>query len=123
MVEHAKSTTQTINKPFLQHIPEIKPVALIFLETRKQKYHILPIREQESDRKKEITDAYLLSKREHEVLQLVTRGLSNLEIAWKLEISDNTVKIHLRHIFDKLKVQSRTAAAVYAICQGWVSII
>jgi LuxR family maltose regulon positive regulatory protein len=53
-----------------------------------------------------------LSAREQEVYELLSQGLSNKEIAGTLFISESTVKVHVRHIFDKLGVRSRTAAAV-----------
>jgi ATP/maltotriose-dependent transcriptional regulator MalT len=55
-----------------------------------------------------------LSPREKEVLSLLAQGLSNREIGSSLFISPVTVKVHVRHIFDKLGVKSRTAAAMRA---------
>lgn len=55
-----------------------------------------------------------LSKREKEVLAMLARGLSNPEIGQALFISPATVKVHVRHIFDKLGVKSRAAAAMRA---------
>jgi two-component system, NarL family, response regulator LiaR len=55
-----------------------------------------------------------LSKREIEVLQLVAEGLTNLEIAERLFISDKTVKSHVSNILGKLHLADRTQAAVYA---------
>lgn len=55
-----------------------------------------------------------LSARELEVLRLVTQGASNQEIAYKLVVSVGTVKVHLKHIYSKLDVTSRTQAAARA---------
>ncbi|SHJ09038.1 response regulator transcription factor [Thermoclostridium caenicola] len=56
-----------------------------------------------------------LTKRELEVLRLLTKGMLNKEIAKTLYISEKTVKNHISSIFRKLDVQDRTQAAVYAI--------
>jgi DNA-binding NarL/FixJ family response regulator len=63
-----------------------------------------------------------LSPREMEILRCVTRGLSNKEIASELGISHQTVKNHMTSILDKLNVEDRTQAAVYALQRGWVRI-
>lgn len=57
----------------------------------------------------------LLTARELELLKMITSGKKNLEIATTLNISERTVKNHLSHVFDKLKVADRTQAAVFAI--------
>ena len=62
-----------------------------------------------------------LSPREREVLQLLTKGQTNREIARKLTVSVSTVKIHVEHILAKLEVSDRTQAAVRAIEMGLVS--
>jgi DNA-binding NarL/FixJ family response regulator len=59
-----------------------------------------------------------LSKREKEILGLLGHGLSNAEIGQRLFISPATVKIHVRHIFEKLGVRSRTEAALRAAQLG-----
>lgn len=58
-------------------------------------------------------DDDLLSPREMDVLSLVSRGLTNSEIARKLDISKNTVGFHLKNIFTKLNVTNRTEATVW----------
>jgi len=64
----------------------------------------------------------LLSEREMEVLKLATRGLSNQDIADELVLSLRTVQAHLGHIFNKLKVSSRTEAVVRALKEGWITL-
>lgn len=61
-----------------------------------------------------------LSTRETEILQHVTDGLSNKEIAHRLGISQQTVKNHMTSILTKLNVKDRTQAAVTALKHGWV---
>lgn len=61
-----------------------------------------------------------LSDRELDILKLVATGASNKEIAQKLFISSNTVKVHLRNIFSKINATSRTEAAMYAVRIGLV---
>ena len=61
-----------------------------------------------------------LTQREMEILQCVTSGLANKEIANRLSISERTVKNHLSNIMEKLHVNSRTQAAVYALRRGLV---
>ncbi|HEX2906747.1 MAG TPA: response regulator transcription factor [Phototrophicaceae bacterium] len=63
-----------------------------------------------------------LSPREMEILQFVTHGLSNKEIALKLRISQQTVKNHMTSILKKLNVEDRTQAAVNALRRGWVRL-
>jgi len=58
--------------------------------------------------------ASTLTEREREVLEHVARGKSNKVIAQALEISHNTVKLHVRHIMAKLDLNSRVEAAVFA---------
>ncbi len=61
-----------------------------------------------------------LTERELDVLRLVAQGASNPQIAEQLNITINTVKVHLRNILDKLQVENRTQAAAYAMRAGLV---
>ena len=63
-----------------------------------------------------------LSEREREIIHLVATGATNRMIAQELTISPNTVKVHLRNIFTKLEISSRTEATVIAIREGWVDV-
>jgi RNA polymerase sigma factor (sigma-70 family) len=58
-----------------------------------------------------------LTDREHQVMCLVSEGLSNKEIGRRLNISDGTIKVHLHHIYEKLEISNRTALAALAISQ------
>jgi len=64
--------------------------------------------------KGEISIHVELSKRETEILRLMTEGYTNLQISELLSISANTVKTHVNNIFNKLGVNDRTQAAVLA---------
>ncbi len=63
-----------------------------------------------------------LTKREVEVLQLVSRGLNNQRIAIRLGISETTVRMYVNNILSKLHLASRTQAALYALQQGLASL-
>ncbi len=62
-----------------------------------------------------------LTDREVEVLELIAQGLSNAEIAGKLAISLDTVKSHVKHVFNKLDVRDRAQAVIAAYESGLVS--
>jgi DNA-binding NarL/FixJ family response regulator len=63
-----------------------------------------------------------LSDREMEILALITRGMSNKQVAVELGISHQTVKNHMTSILRKLAVNDRTQAAVYALRKGWIRL-
>ncbi|WP_102692941.1 response regulator [Rummeliibacillus pycnus] len=65
---------------------------------------------------------HLLTKRECEVLQLLTDGQSNRAIGETLYISEKTVKNHVSSILQKMNVNDRTQAVVTAIKNGWVEV-
>lgn len=62
-----------------------------------------------------------LSKREHDVLVLIAQGQPNKEIAYRLDISPKTVQFHIKNIFIKLNVGSRTEAATEALKKGYLA--
>ncbi|GHC74368.1 DNA-binding response regulator [Nocardiopsis terrae] len=59
-----------------------------------------------------------LSERERDILALISRGLSNAEIAAELTVSLNTVKTHVRNVLSKLRLENRVQAVVYAFRTG-----
>lgn len=69
---------------------------------------------QERPREAPVAQKHLLTKREQEILTLVSRGYQNKEIGESLFISEKTVKTHLTNIFGKLKIKNRLQAALYA---------
>ncbi|MFP4138623.1 MAG: two-component system response regulator NarL [Halomonas sp.] len=63
-------------------------------------------------------DIHSLTQREREILRELAAGLSNKMIARKLEISEGTVKVHVKHLLKKLNLRSRVEAAVWAVQEG-----
>ena len=64
----------------------------------------------------------MLTDRELEIARAVATGATNQQIAQELTISVNTVKVHLKNIFVKLDIQSRTEVALYAVREGLVEV-
>lgn len=64
----------------------------------------------------------ILSERESQVLRLAAKGSANKEIAAELGLSVRTVHAHMRNIFDKLGVASRTEAVVLGLQHGWLDL-
>jgi two-component system nitrate/nitrite response regulator NarL len=67
----------------------------------------------QGDAKRDLIDS--LTERERQILQHLSRGESNKTIARALDISHDTVKLHVRHILAKLNLSSRVEAAVFAV--------
>jgi DNA-binding NarL/FixJ family response regulator len=74
------------------------------------------------DRLAERTPAVELTPRETEVLNSITRGQSNREIAEDLQITEKTVKIHVSAVLDKMGARDRTQATIYALQRGLVHL-
>ncbi|GAA3564606.1 two-component system response regulator NarL [Marinobacter xestospongiae] len=66
----------------------------------------------------ERADYASLTPREKDILKLIAEGLSNKMIGRKLNISDGTVKVHVKHLLKKLKLRSRVEVAVWAVEEG-----
>jgi DNA-binding NarL/FixJ family response regulator len=64
-------------------------------------------------------DGAQLTKREGQILDLLAQGLANKEIAARLDLSSETVHVHLRRVYDKLHVRSRTEALIKYRDAGW----
>lgn len=111
----------TVEGDSLQHChPGVNLIGLIGYDTHRGEFVLLRTRHAEQDMRVSADSG--LSTREQEVLRLVVAGCANKEIARRLTIAENTVKVHLRNIFDKLNVQSRTEAAMRAVRRGWISV-
>ncbi|MDQ3748196.1 MAG: response regulator transcription factor [Acidobacteriota bacterium] len=63
-----------------------------------------------------------LTKTERKILQAIVAGKANKEIAFDLSVSENTVKTHVKNVFEKLGVSDRTSAATLAIRRGLVRV-
>ena len=63
-----------------------------------------------------------LSPRELEVLTLAAKGLTNKQIAYRLNLSERTIQFHLRSVFNKTTTNSRTEAVAQALQQGWLQL-
>jgi DNA-binding NarL/FixJ family response regulator len=63
-----------------------------------------------------------LSEREVEVLRCVAQGAANKEVAARLHISEETVKVHVKHILEKLAVTDRTHAVTVALSRGIIDL-
>jgi len=93
--------------------PMIHPTVLRKLMTR--------FKAPESE-KPQIQSAQILTEREMEVLKLAAQGSSNKEIGKSLFISERTVQAHMRSIFNKLGVGSRSEAVIYGLKKEWFTI-
>lgn len=74
------------------------------------------------DQEATAADRAKVTDREREVLQLLVQGATNRDIALRLSITENTVKVHLRNILDKLHLRNRQQAAAFAISSGLVKL-
>ncbi|MBC8167139.1 MAG: response regulator transcription factor, partial [Bryobacteraceae bacterium] len=102
----------------LKDAPQDRLLEAIYLVHEKKRYFSADIAARLTERMARSN----LTPREHQVLQLVAKGLTNKEIGRAFGISDNTARNHVNSIIDKLDVSDRTEAATIAIRQGLVSM-
>ncbi len=76
---------------------------------------------EKADNAKAIETKPSLSEREIEIARLITEGSTNREIAQKLFIAENTVKVHVKNILKKLELRNRQQLVAYAVLQNWVT--
>jgi two-component system NarL family response regulator len=81
-----------------------------------------PIAPEIAARLAERTTLRQLSHREHEVLELIAKGMRNKEIASALGISEETAHVHTKNLFAKLKVKDRTSAVTVALRRGLIRL-
>ncbi len=62
-----------------------------------------------------------ISEREMEIVRLIVEGATNKEIAKRLFIAENTVKVHVKNILNKLELRNRQQLVAYAVLQNWVT--
>lgn len=94
------------------------------LTSRFFEYFQQSFREENSKQEQKTEEENLLNsltQREEEVLELLTQGITYKGVANKLFISETTVKTHVNNIFQKLQVNDRTQAVLYAINNGFLS--
>lgn len=67
-------------------------------------------------------DDHVLTNREREVLRLLAEGVGNKEVAWRLKITEHTVKFHVSSLMAKLGAASRTEVVTQGIRRGYVTL-
>ncbi len=82
----------------------------------------LPSPEEEAAAEGTVAAPTKLSKRQKQLILMLDQGLSNKDIADKLNISEHTVKVHFWRLFRRLGVNSRTQALHFARTNGWLGI-
>jgi DNA-binding NarL/FixJ family response regulator len=78
---------------------------------------------EKDDKTKALEPRSELSEREMEIVKLIAQGNTNKEIAQKLYIAENTVKVHVKNILSKMELRNRQQLVTYAVLQNWVTAI
>jgi DNA-binding NarL/FixJ family response regulator len=76
---------------------------------------------EKDDRAKAVDTKSSLSDREMEIVSLIVEGSTNKEIAQRLFIAENTVKVHVKNILTKLELRNRQQLVAYAVLRNWVT--
>ncbi|MDH2997044.1 amino acid ABC transporter [Pasteurellaceae bacterium LFhippo2] len=95
---------------FFYQKPELSDWFEISFQRYKQDFTIIQMKQRELP--------FELSKRELEILTLVSAGLSNKEVSEQLYISERTIAKHIEHIFEKTQIDNRTLLAVFALSKN-----
>ncbi len=103
-------------------IAAVYAAALGFAVVRAERVETATRASTDVHRRQNQTPHQALSPREREVLGMLAEGLGNKEVAWRLKISEHTVKFHINSIFQKLNASSRTEAVTTGIRYGLISI-
>jgi PAS domain S-box-containing protein len=98
--------------PVFSHRNELFAVTTIIVDITEKKL------QESRNGKSPVNIKFNLSKREKEILELISQGCTNPDISEKLAISINTVKTHVVSIFNKIGVSDRTQAAIVAVKQN-----
>ncbi len=99
-------------------VPQLRQAALgrMVISDRLTTLLAEALRAQKPEKKRADYDS--LTPREKDILKLIAEGLSNKMIGRKLDISDGTVKVHVKHLLKKLSLRSRVEVAVWAVEEG-----
>ena len=96
-------------------IEKIRLAANGQLVLSKELTELLALAIQSKHRRDDKVDAKTMTKRERQILKLIAAGMTNKHIARKLDITEGTVKVHIKHLFKKLHLKSRVEAAIWAM--------
>ncbi|MCO4792083.1 MAG: response regulator transcription factor [Bacteriovoracaceae bacterium] len=120
LLEHQKRSIENLEAQRLKFKSE--PEFSFTLEQLRQD-NLIIIKELENIlSKKEEQSKSTLSKRENEILVLLSEGFANKEIAYQLSISERTVQFHIKSLFTKIEATSRTDVVIKAIKIGLLTI-
>ena len=95
----------------LEHLHQVVDGHVV-LSQKVSELMVRALHEESRNESRENTD---LTRREEEILLLISKGMSNKEIARKLDIVETTVKVHVKNLLKKLQLRSRVEAAVWVV--------